>query len=887
VDAMKNKTDASKLIMKRDQLIKNFLNNKESQFLESFAGILDEYFQSALGKSAAAAAMTFQGNPVVLVALGGYGRQEQCVHSDVDLLLLFEKKIPQEAEPLIKELLYPLWDICLETGYAVRTIKECLAMAWDQFDILTTMLDARFICGASPIFLKLREKFRKKLISRYQGKSLNRLVENGTQRHQDFGDSTYLIEPNLKSGHGGLRDYHTLLWYARIKEDIRCRKDLERNGFLSHEEYETLEEALAFIWNIRNRLHYITGRKCDQLHFEYQVEVAKLLGFKGRLRHQGVEAFMGELHAKMDFLKQTNQRVTETILLDKQGKRFSFPARPTHTPGIQRQRRRLEFSSIKDIPQNPSLLLKIFVESGRTRTPLSIESRRIVGEFVHLVDDKFCKDPIHVKDFEKILASSFWEFNVLNVMLATGLLVKIIPEFSRIINKIQYNQYHLFPVDKHSIRCVQEINSLKKTKKEDTKRVFYNTIYKEIRNRKNLLVAALFHDIGKGSPASEHSRKGSAITGKILNRFGYSKKDTDEICFLIEHHLFLIKVATRRDISDEETVILCANKINRVGRLRMLYLLTVADSRATGPKAWNEWTENLLKELFLKTMGILKKGELASRRAAKTIQKKKADVIALKKPSWDETTLTQALDSMAHRYLLYVSPEEIIEHLDLHKKLGDNAFLWKIKKVADADIRTIAICGKDTPGFFFKIAGVFFLNGLNIVGSQAYAWGNNTALDIFNVMPPRDRLFETEKWEKTEKDLHLAIADDSFLNRLKKKLPETLTPSSGQAPIPNRVKIDNETSSFFTIVEVFTYDFPGLLFAITHALFLQGLDVRIAMVATKVDQVVDVFYVTTLDDEKLTDLHGIASTKKAILDALPELILEKPPTSGHSYPALV
>ena len=188
VDTMKNETDASILIQKRDQLIKNFLNHKEPQFLESFAGILDEYFQFALGKSDAAATMTFQGNPVALVALGGYGRQEQCVHSDVDLLLLFEKKIPQETAQLIKDLLYPLWDIRLETGYAVRTIKECLGMAWDQFDVLTTMLDARFICGASPIFLMLREQFRKKLSSRHQGRSLTRLVENGSQRHQDFGN---------------------------------------------------------------------------------------------------------------------------------------------------------------------------------------------------------------------------------------------------------------------------------------------------------------------------------------------------------------------------------------------------------------------------------------------------------------------------------------------------------------------------------------------------------------------------------------------------------------------------------------------------------------------------------------------------------------------------
>ena len=209
------------------------------------------------------------------------------------------------------------------------------------------------------------------------------------------------------------------------------------------------------------------------------------------------------------------------------------------------------------------------------------------------------------------------------------------------------------------------------------------------------------------------------------------------------------------------------------------------------------------------------------------------------------------------------------------KKLGNNDFLWTVKKEAHTDIRTIAICGKDTPGFFFKLAGVFFLNGLNIVGSQAYAWGHNTALDIFKVMPPKDRLFETEKWEKAEKDLHLAIADDCFLDRLKKKLPETLTLSSGQTLRPNRVEINNESSSFFTIIEVFTYDFPGLLFAITHVLYLQGIDVRIAMAATKVDQVVDVFYVKTLNNEKLSGTQEVEATRQAILNALPQIIHEQ------------
>ena len=867
-----NKLDSQQLIEKRKTLIDLFLKKRKPEFLLSFAEILDEYFQNVFGKSDAAKTMVISGNPVVLIALGGYGRQEQCIHSDVDLLLLFEKKIPKNADDLIKELVYPLWDARLETGYAVRTIKECLTMAWDQFDVMTTLLDARFICGASHIYSLLMERFRKELKKRHLTKSLNRLVEQGEKRHADFGDSTYLLEPNLKSGHGSLRDYHTLLWYGRIKADIRSRKELEHYGFLSHEEFKTLEESLNFIWEVRNMLHYITGRKCDQLHFDHQLEVAQRLGYRDKKGLAGVEIFLGELHTRTDFIKQINQIVTEDMLFNRSPRFGMGRVKATKTQGIVIKRRRLYFSSVEAIPSNPELLLKIFVESGRLKIPLSIESRRIVTDFSVLVDKNFRAAQSNIQDFEKILASSLWEFNVLFVMLATGLLERYIPEFSAIANKIQYNQYHLFPVDKHSIRCVQVINGFKRSKK-DPGTDLYSAVFDEVRNRKILLLAALFHDIGKGDPASEHSTKGAQITETILKRLGYKPAEIDEAVFLVQNHLFLVKVATRRDISDEETAVFCASKIETVGRLRKLYLLSVADSMATGSKAWNDWTENLLRDLFLKTLKILKKGELASKKATRIIEAKKAKVIALKRKEWEESRLMKELDSMANRYLLHMEPQVIIEHLELFKRLGKKDFSWKITREENSEIRTVAICGRDKPGFYSKLAGVFFLNNLNILGSQAFSWGGDIVLDIFKVTPPSDRIFEAEKWEKAEKELYKAFHDDTFLQRLESKLPKTLTPPAGQISKPNRVNIDNNTSSFFTIIEVFTYDFPGLLFAITNTLYRQKLDVRLAMVATKVDQVVDVFYVRSIENGKIDSKEQGEKIKQAILNSLPQITM--------------
>ncbi|SDU50207.1 [protein-PII] uridylyltransferase [Desulfobacula phenolica] len=864
-----SKTDI--LIKKREALIERFLSGDEPEFIEKHAVVIDEYIFTVFEQSIAARKMTISGTPFAIIALGGYGRKEQCIHSDIDLLILFKDTIPPEVEAFVQELLYPLWDARFEVGYAIRNISECLQMAFERFDILTTILDARFICGASLIYTSFMERFRSDLAAKHLKNTLNYLFEHGEKRHFDFGDSTYLIAPNLKSGFGGLRDYHTLLWYAKIKSDIKTRRDLEYYGFLSYFEYLSLKEALTDVWKIRNFLHYITKRKCDTLHFDYQTELAVLLGYRSKKQQPDVERFLGDLHNRMDFLKQINQITFEDLFANRRIKKGTTEPYPTKTHGLIIKKRRLNFANTIVILQKPDLLLRIFLESGKRKIPLSIEARRIVSEFLHLVDDELKTNPACIKIFKQILSMSYWEFNVLNVMLATGILENFIPEFSAIVNKIQYNHYHLFPVDKHSIRCVQIINSFKE-RAEPMAYTLYYSIFKEVRNKNVLLFAALLHDIGKSNPAKEHSKTGARIAKSILERFKFNSTEIQDAVFLIENHLILAKTATRRDISDEETAVYMANKIGKIRLLRMLYLLTVADSKATGPKAWNDWTENLLKDLFLKTMGILKKGELASRKARHLIDKKKKDVLQLLKKRWQEDEINKQLDSMSRRYLVYVPVQNIVDHINLYRHLGDKNFIWQISKENGSDIRTVSICGKDKPGLYSKIAGVFFVNKLDIVASQAYSLGEEHVLDIFKVTPPKDRIFEKEKWEKAENDLIRAIEDDHFLDNEFKKIPRMIRVSSGQNPEPNNVRIDNETSSFFTIIEVFTYDFPGLLFSITNALYRSNVNVNVAMVSTKVDQVVDVFYVKSIEnDAKIETKQGLEQIKNAILKSLPQI----------------
>ena len=286
------------------KLINRFLGGKQPDFLKRHAQLLDDYFQTAFLNSSVGPQMEINRNPYAIIALGGYGRSEQCIHSDVDLLVLFEKKIPRQADALIREMIYPLWDIGMEVGYATRSLKECLRLAADDFDILTPILDARFICGMSPLYSTLMDRMHGTVIKKKARKIIDWLVDKNHDRHVHFGDSAYLLEPNLKEGQGGLRDYHTILWIARIKHQLKTPRDLEYFGQFSHAEYQALRKALHFIWRIRNWLHHQTGRKRDQLHFEDQLALASALSYTQADGQQPVERFMGELHANMENVKQ-------------------------------------------------------------------------------------------------------------------------------------------------------------------------------------------------------------------------------------------------------------------------------------------------------------------------------------------------------------------------------------------------------------------------------------------------------------------------------------------------------------------------------------------------------------------------------------------------------
>ena len=836
----------------RETLLSGFAAMQANDFLQSHASLVDEYFLSSFAQSTVGPQMGIMHNPYVLMALGGYGRTEQCVYSDVDLLFLFEKKVPAEAEALVREVVYPLWDMGLEVGHATRSIKECLKLARQDFEVLTSLLDGRFICGMSPLYHKLMEQLRTKLINTKPDQIITWLMETNKIRHGKFGDSAFLLEPNLKEGQGGLRDYHTMLWIAKIQSGIKQARDLEYFGYLSHDEYQSLEQSLNFIWSVRNHLHLMMGRKCDQLHLENQISLAERMEVKGFNGHLPVERLMGDLHGHMEFVKQCYGIFIYELDQKKRLKRKNRALKETQIPGLKFNRGMLNFTSPEAILNNPRLLVEIFVESAAEKAPLNAEARRLVKDFGHLIrKSSFRDDPDVVRLFEKVMAKPSVRFNALSTMLETEFLVNFIPEFKGVVNRIQFDRYHLYPVARHlllTVRLLIEIG----TEKEEQQESLFRQIYLELRNKRVLLWAALLHDIGKAEPSSGHSQRGAETTQSILTQKGLAQADVEAVAFLVKEHLLLFETATRRDINDEETAIFVARRIEKVDRLKMLYLLSAADAMATGPKAWNEWTASLLRSLFLKALNVLEKGELVSKRAIRTIEQKKERILTAAQSKTEKEALVQLVPFMSPRYLLHTPSREIPDHIGLYQQLGGQSFVWQVQKSPEEGIRNVTICAKDRPGLLSKIAGIFTLNNINILDVRIFTWRNNIALDIFEVQAPPDRLFEQERWDRAAEQLRAALNGEKDLSaELIQKQSNFRSIERLTKARPQRVVVDNDTSSFFTIIEVTAWDFPGLLFRITDALFRCQLDIWVAKIATRVDQVVDVFYVRSFDGEKV------------------------------------
>jgi [protein-PII] uridylyltransferase len=828
------------------------LLTEQSRLADAF---IVEHFQKASGADSSDA--------IAIIALGGYGRSELFPYSDIDLLILFREDAKEEMERVVNGVLYPLWDTGLDVGHGVRTVEECLDHAKEDFFFQVAMLDARLLAGSESLFNELQSKYNSAFVEGAREEFVHTMKRFKRERRKRFGSHSYLLEPNIKESKGGMRDVQAMLWAAIVVFGLRDVESIANAGILLEDEKNDFVEAWGMLVRIRNRLHYISGRKNEQLYFDQQEEMAAAFGYRDSAGVLAVESFMREFYGHLQTIAVTTDlffgHVDDVLgLADAGGEKSRLVEK-----GIEIRMDRVHLvAQHEELLARPYLLMRVFLVAAKSGLPIHHRSRKVIRGNLGLITDKIRSSARMAKPFFDILKTGKEVLAVLEVMLETGLLSAYIPEFARVESLAQHDVYHIYTVDRHLLQSVAELRLIAKSEKAAWQRVV---------SFKVLFLATLLHDIGKGS-GSDHSPIGADLIGDVGRRLGLDSDECARLQFVVRYHLFMPENALRRDLNDELFIRHCAEKIGDSDRLAMLYLISVADSRATGPSAWSDWKATLLFEMYLKVLPYLQFTAAADvqHQVDQGVDWLRTQVDSLLSAEVQARVFVEDLPS---DYLLSFTPETVAAHARLHAEnstlLQQKALLFPTEMRAQWSL--LILC-RDRKGLLAKICGVLSLHNLSVLNAQVFTWKNGSAVDLLEVRADDGVIYEDMDWQAVEDDLNLALSHRLGLgHRLYKKLKNNYQKRKRPSGVSEtRVLVDNEASKKYTIIEIYSVDSPGQLYRITQTLADFGIAIYRAFIATEVEQLIDVFYVLDSQGQKITEdafveelrdgiLYGIAS----------------------------
>ncbi|MEN8257725.1 MAG: [protein-PII] uridylyltransferase [Thermodesulfobacteriota bacterium] len=791
---------------------------------------------------------------MALVALGGYGREELFPFSDIDLMLLHRPEAKDRLNDVAEAVFYPLWDAGLEVGHGVRTVEICLEDAREDFFFQVSLLDARLLVGSQVLFDELMEKFNRFFVTGHRKGFFESMLSHCQLRHERFGNHGYLLEPHIKESRGGFRDIQAMLWSSQVVFGLQSLDDLENSALLTSEDRKRFEEAINALIRIRNRLHYISGRKNDQLFFEHQEEMAGAFGYKTTKAMLGVELFMREVHNHLQSIAVVTELFFEHVQ-DVVGLTPPAAGDRTLEPGITVRQGRIQISEADLVSKRPHLFMRVFAQSGATGLPIHHNTKTLISQKFHLVNDKVCRSKRMSKAFLSILQGN----NVLNVltdMLETGLLSAYIPEFEHLESLAQHDVYHVYTVDRHLLQCVEEIGLLRKEA---------SSIFITLASPHILFLAGLLHDIGKGTK-NDHSEYGADLVRIISKRLNLEEEEINCLSFLVRNHLYLSEIALRRDIEDENLILKCAENIQDPDRLAMLYLLTIADAKATGPTVLTDWKTTLYLELYLKIAHALEHNERVApdRKQAVAWMREKLEPAAQKlAPDFD-------LDMLPDDYLLSFSTEEVALHIKHHTTSMANNKPTLVEASDQEDHWDVLVMAKDRRGLLNRLCGVLALHNIKVLAAKIFTWSDGTAVDVLQVTSALNNEFADQDWRTFQKDLELAI---DYRLGLAHRLSKKLAPLGRKAQpkkdkrTNTRVTIEPDGSDKYSIIEVFAEDKRALLYDITRTLADFGISTYRAQIGSQADQVVDVFYVLDHEGKKIQDKNFLSEVRQGLTHA--------------------
>lgn len=836
----------------------------------SLTSLIDTLIRN-LYRSASADLTRGASSPCTLIALGGYGRGELNPRSDIDLMFFYTGREKEFAEQMAERILYLIWDIGLEVGYSVRTAKDCLEMADKDITARTALLDSRYLVGDETSY----QEYLRTVIEIVLGKGSQAFIrdklEENTRRLRKYGSSIYLLEPNIKEGEGGLRDLHTALWISMVKFKARSLRELIIKGVLSEREGKEFEEALDYLWRLRNELHYLSGRKNDQLHFDQQEKIAQFLGYQDRRGNLAVEQFMQDYYSHASRVEHlASSLITKATQQDSTFRIIGYLTRRGVEEGFYILRGELWPTRRTLFEEEPARMMRAFVLAQRHKVNLSLALKSMIRDNLHRINDKVRRSETMREGFMEVLRGAQGVAETLKLMHHLQFLNHFIPEFGYIYCKVQHDAYHIYTVDMHSLFAVEEITRLWQGEYRE-KKPFLTQVANDIEKRQLLLLSVLFHDIGKGE-GKDHCNKGGDMIPTIARRLGLNREDSERLEFLVRNHLQMAHISQRRDLHDDKLIIQFARRMGMSENLKMLYLLTFADIKAVGPDVWSEWKGLLLQELYEKAYEVLERGNFQMEQRSEKVRNRKRKVVGMLEEEFGSRTVKEVLRQMSTRYLLSHRSKEIVEHIRVVLARKDRPLAMKVEHEETAQYSNLIISTLDIPGLFSKITGMMAANGINILGAQISTMSNGVALDVLQVRSSAGEIIaDPAKWQKVEQDLTAVVEGRVRVEELvNKRHRSSLLPTSSRPRFPSKVEIDNQVSDEYTVIDIFAHDRIGLLYQITRTLKELGLYIGVSKISTKVDQVADTFYVQDIFGQKITAPEKIEEAQRTLLACLEE-----------------
>lgn len=801
--------------------------------------------------------------PLALVACGGYGRQDIAPYSDVDLMLLYAGETESQAATLARRLTADICDTGLDLGFSFRTPAVACTLALGDATIFTSLAEARHLAGSEPVFARFRDRLRREA-RRRSGMLIGAIEQARLEERARYGETVYLLTPNIKRSLGGLRDVQLVRWVGFARYGETDPRNLERLGVLASDDWRQLQKAHEFLLRLRNELHFHAGKAQDVLDRDEQVRLAELLHYEGGPGVMPVEAFMrdyfqhtaGVRYAAANFLATAKSRPGPRRLLDRllsHNVEGDFRVGPRHIAATRRglERIRSDVSQVLRLMDLANLYNKTIDphtweairQAVRARPPMPV-NREVIGRFLSLL-----AQPGQLGD-------------LLRRLHEVGILERIVPSLAHARCLVQFNDYHKYTVDEHSLRAVEEAERLFPAPGP------LGDAYRSIANKRIVHLALLLHDLGKGYP-EDHSAVGARLAEETAQRLGLPGHEAEALRFLVHHHLLLSNTAQFRDIHDPDVIVDAAVQIGSPDVLQMLYVLTCADLAAVGPGVLNHWKLDLITQLYESTHRELT-GDSLSGAADELSQAAREQLVARvqgrENAAWWSAQL-HALppgDVSGARAARAVADLERLQNLPPQAAVAWGQYLPDARAVQ----YTVGAYEQITPGIFHKLTGVLTSQRLQILSAEINTLAGGLVLDRFYVEdldfegpPPPERL-------------------DDVGRRLVAVLqtPQYTPPTFGQVwgtrsnrgtsrvPVPPpQVRVDNSTSERFTILDIFACDRRGLLYTITRQLFELGLSVHRAKIGTRVDQVVDVFYVTDMQGGKIQDAARLEAIRTSLL----------------------